>query len=516
LHLNLSRKPTLATWLPAVVPVLIFGALGVWIIAAVNIRVPVCCEVDGHFHAANWIACGLVTAFRSTWGPLYPWLIALFSFFTGSTYLAGKIISLICGAWIVGLTFRAGKLFAGSVAAGTTAALLVVFNADFLFYSTLVCNDILAVSLLLVSLHLVLVCITGKSSTRVWLLSGLAAAAALLVRDQSLFFVAGILISVFVFSEGSFTERVKPVAIFLAAMIPVLLVSAAFEVFTGDTTWLRALGIEHLLKRGATIGDGMLAGYGRSARLLVWTCGRVLSVGLALTPLLIWKSKKSRKVLLAALVPLTVYFLGVGWFPEPGHDEIRRLFLIFVPVLAVIASAMGMKLVRTALGPGRISTTVFLAALVAIAAAECWITFPSIQGSPMAEAFPPDSHGRRPKVVIGPPHEEKVEVAVAERFKDRVDTGCDPVVTHSMSATTVFANTYFFMPPLQTTNLAEALGMAPMSDGRRGAYVMVRQDKDFDQLIPGEFPGENGSFSLSLIDTFDGFNFYRAEILDER
>jgi 4-amino-4-deoxy-L-arabinose transferase-like glycosyltransferase len=154
--------------------------------------------------------------------PLFPWLIAGASFFTGNHETAGRLVSLIFGALlplpVFGIAARLFKRRVGFIAAG-----LVLLHPLSIHLSFMVYSEGPYATLLLFAVYLVIRALEHPS-IQWWLAMGAAFGICYLVRAESLAVFAISLFFSLVATEGAGAMRVKRaargIAVFLLVASP--------------------------------------------------------------------------------------------------------------------------------------------------------------------------------------------------------------------------------------------------------------------------------------------------------
>ena len=149
--------------------------------------------------------------------PLFPWLIAGVSFFTGDYESAGRLVALIFGALLPLPVFGiASRLFNRQV--GFIAAGLVLLHPLSIYLSFMVYSEGPYATLILFAVYLVIRALEEPSLTR-WLLIGAAFGICYLVRAEALAVFAIALLFALVATRGGGVVRLQRAACAIAVFL---------------------------------------------------------------------------------------------------------------------------------------------------------------------------------------------------------------------------------------------------------------------------------------------------------
>lgn len=151
-------------------------------------------------------------------GPLYPIVLAIFSFILGDYFKVGVFISVISAAVFLYFSFKTlEKIFGFEVALGSV--LLILSNSIFIQYSYSAGTDLFFCSLAILSIYFLTKGDNLKYSSI--FISGIFASLAFLTRTNGLFLPAAAVVSflIFKFSSKSYRVLIKHVFTYLAGFI---------------------------------------------------------------------------------------------------------------------------------------------------------------------------------------------------------------------------------------------------------------------------------------------------------
>lgn len=151
-------------------------------------------------------------------GPLYPIVLAIFSFILGDYFKVGVFISVISAAVFLYFSFKTlEKIFGFEVALGSV--LLILSNSIFIQYSYSAGTDLFFCSLAILSIYFLIKGDNLKYSSI--FISGIFASLAFLTRTNGLFLPAAAVVSflIFKFSSKSYRVLIKHVFTYLAGFI---------------------------------------------------------------------------------------------------------------------------------------------------------------------------------------------------------------------------------------------------------------------------------------------------------
>lgn len=473
-----------------------------------NSFLPLGCENDQHYFAANRLLCGYARLSRTTVGPMFPWLAALLGLLTGSAYLGGKLVNLASGALLVGLTFWAGRCLTGSRAVALAAALLVALNTHLFLFSTLSCTDLPAALFWLAALFFVLRSLSENARRFDLIAAAGFALAAALTRDQVYFAVVGMAFTLLLLSPGGLWGKLRSAVLFAGAYLVFLGLYALAAVLFLQAGWGHAVGASFWATRiGAALGAGgatdlsggassIAANYLHSLRLTGRVLGYFPLLGLLALAMPSVRSSGPRRILPAALLVFAVYFIGVGWFPAPFSYDIRRMFLPAIPIFAVIFGYVVWRLTGSLL---RLSP--FAAGAVAVAVAALAGTAQAIIEVPHMEYLHSDVSRAHP------------DAEAINEFTRLEDPGCQPVIITSMAAATMLRQpVHLTMENEEWIDNDSIQRFLTRDDnwGRRFFYLMVSQeDAGRNRLQADVSFGPNDRYTLVEIFRHREAVFYR-------
>jgi hypothetical protein len=154
-------------------------------------------------------------------GPLYPMVLALVGFIIRDQFIAGMVIGTVCGGLAIYFTNRlVARYF--SAAAAIVVSLVLATNSVFIQYCYSSGTDMF---FNLVATLAILACLNAlqESSPKTLVLAGLFTGFALLTRQNSIFIIAGFLISLAALNpqKKSWTERAVAAAIMVGTALVV-------------------------------------------------------------------------------------------------------------------------------------------------------------------------------------------------------------------------------------------------------------------------------------------------------
>lgn len=151
-------------------------------------------------------------------GPLYPIVLAIFSFFLGDYFKVGVFISVLSATVFLYFSFKTlEKIFGFEVALGSV--LLILSNSIFIQYSYSAGTDLFFCSLAILSIYFLIKGDYLKYSSI--FISGVFASLAFLTRTNGLFLPSAVIVSflIFKFSSKSYRVLIKHVFTYLAGFI---------------------------------------------------------------------------------------------------------------------------------------------------------------------------------------------------------------------------------------------------------------------------------------------------------
>ena len=492
-----SAYPKAAAWLVLLVLVSSAAAAGTVFVLRTP-TVPHDCEQDQYFLAADKLICGEERLIQSTVGPVVPWLIAILGIPLGSTYLAGRLLNVLAGALLLGLVYHAGRVHGRAISAGLLAAGLLLLVPDFLFYGTLACTDVPAALLMLLSLHFAIS--SHSSPEHLWRpgLAGLVAMLACLTRHQAYPFAAGLGLSLVLANPIPWKARLKSLALFACGFIGLAVLYVVVADLILSVPPAKALDLGPAALRGISLlRKKVLMGYGYSLGLIALSLGLMLPLAVV-SALGLLSNARSRSKTCAALLPAVAYFLGVAWFPRSPNTDLRRLFLILVPMAAVFISLAALGLLRKIVKKKwRVAALPLFAVVLFFAGKETAA----------------DATRLFDRVIVSTQSTREMEAARV--FKEKERPGCAPVLTPTLAAGTVFTqyhhvdwgNTPFTLEwPAQA--IKETISGAPPR------FVMVPDDADKNLLAVDVPFGTDGRYRLKKMYSINGFVFYKVSAND--
>lgn len=494
--MNDENSPTIPperkNWLVIVLITLFVATINVAFVLRTQ-TTPAGCELDQYFGLADRLVCGETLLVQRTVGPIIPWLFALFSLFTGSTYLAGRLVNALAGALLVGLTYHFGRTHGRSPSTGLLAALLVLANGSFLVYTNLACTDVPAALLMLLVVHLVLRALEPGAGRMPPILAGVSGLAACLVRPHAYPLLAGAALAVLLMAGSNRKDGLRAFGLFLAGFLAPLALYVLTATLFLSADLQQSLGWRvYAARTGSLFSGEMLTGYLVSLSLVWKACGLLLPAGLLAALFTALIKPQKRKPMAAVLLAALCYFVGVGWFPRPGHEDLQRLYLVFVPLLALPLAAFADDLFSRRLTRKARWGVVSLAVLLLIFSG----------GRELAELLHPTK--------MAPADEEIRAMTAAREFDQRENPGCRIVWTTSLAAATElkrYEHLQLGAGQMNVKELEKAFG--EHEPASLPQFVMVPDERAIDRR-PATVPVATGR-ELQIIDLYSikGFHFYR-------
>lgn len=190
------------------------------------------------------------------YAPLYPWLIAGASLFTGNTELAGRIVSLLAGVAVVITLYLIANLLYG-IRTALMCAFLAALHPVLIGFSAAVYNEMTYLALMLTGIYFSLLVMKGKGPISA-ILGGAGFGLAYLVRPEALgLLLLSILILCCLSSSmgHSFRRSIKVAGLMLASFA---LVSSPYVAFI--SRHIGRLSFEGKSRLNYTIGQRVLSG----------------------------------------------------------------------------------------------------------------------------------------------------------------------------------------------------------------------------------------------------------------
>jgi len=491
-------------WLIAGALSLLFFAGVLLLVVFANRYIPLGCERDYHFRLANRLLCEPVRLVRSTVGPLVPWLTALLTGIAGTTYLAGKLVSMVLGALSIGLTYLIGRRAGMPAVASTAGAVVTGVNAHFIYFGSLACTDMAGVFFVLLMLFFLLGAIAEPKQWYAAAWAGIAGLAACLTRDQNYFALAGAGATLAVLSPGGLRGRTFRTALFAASFFAAMGIYLLVSVKLLGSEVDLASGLLNMRRRtwefDAAVNAGgegarfvaYLSHYLSSLKLLLHMAGYVTALGVL--GALVWiRWHRTSRLLLAMLIPLLVYFFGVGWLPTDQSYDLRRFFLAFLPLLSLlyvmwIIGLFAKSRQRRVTGAALIVVPVILLGV--------W-------------QFPQIAYFHESKEIMN------TDLHAARAFVAKQAPGCAPVMTPSLQAATQFRQ-FIHLKKLPVTNETVAEQLDTILPGQYPQLFLMAPDTPLgDQLdlatpLPTQHP-----YSVKPLTTLHRYRFYRLTELPD-
>lgn len=495
---------------------------------------PLMGETDGFYLHAKWFFCGeggryFYLSHHHTWPALFVWLSALLAHLTDSTLLAGRLVSLLAGATVVGTTYLLAREYTGSRGQAAFAALLVAVNSHLLYYGTVGSTDMLAVCFSLLALLAALCAINRENDAAGLFLAGVFVSLACLTRYQYYFVFFGLLL-VFAAHAGFQPRRL---ARNWGLLIGGFILPMAIGVVLGLSKASDIGGLAHLYRKYDLVnsmgGQGLLqkehllnllAGYLRGIKLTVWVIGFLPLVGI--WGAWRWAKNDSQKRWrpLVLLVPLAAYFLATGWFPGPNHIEIRRLFLLFAPVFLILFVQTFWYFFFHLLHLEKWMTTLIGVVFLVFALILSWMDLPyapTLRLPHVGETadYYPSAFHRRLGLLVRSPFSDTDPTAIqaALAFIERENPGCRFILTDSVQASVL-------LPNPQMMNLTESdatiAGYITVESGYRAPeFLMLSEEQGKKPLEIDADPADRQRIKLTYLYSYDHFQFYRVSIQDK-
>jgi hypothetical protein len=470
---------------------------------------PVGCESDGHFMIGGAFSCGLLPA-TYDWGAFFPLLVALVGQATASFFVAGKLVSLAAGGVLAATAYLFGSAHFGSRRVGITAAAIVSTNGYLLFAATLACTDLSMTAALLVALFFAWRALEPEDSGWAALAAGGCGFVAAMIRFQAYPFVFALALGLVFLSPGPWTARLRRGGAFGIGFFAPLAVLMWLLKSWGAPGIGKPLGVEKLLSvlndfpGSTTPGRGRpdhpaletLHRLGVSGTFTAMVVGFAPLVGLAALPALL---RRRRAATLMTAGAAGAYFLGVGWVVEAQHIEIRRVFLIFVPLLALPFSLVVRRLARLAKTP--VGAKALPAAVLAV-----------VIGGQVLLSWPGVAPNRVALFSTGFCSESsRAGLVAAAVLGERIEPPCAQVMTTNLGATVALRNVWYHrLAQLDDASLSNLL--ANQFEGRRRVpqYVFVRDRDPDDLLTPGVvFAVGPRSYQLTPVAEHEGFTLFK-------
>ncbi len=193
-------------------------------------------EVDYLKLAASGALHGFSKVLHPYWSPLYPFVVALFSKLIPNFELAGRLVSILCGSFILIPVFLFTRTCFGRRVA-YYGALLLAFYPFFAFHSTTVLTESLYTLLISIGIFVGWLALTQRS----WMLAfvvGLLFGFAYLTRPEGIgFIIVFIVLSSGVAIFSVFRDKeIKSLLITLMAVLGFSLASVPYLLYLHDVT----------------------------------------------------------------------------------------------------------------------------------------------------------------------------------------------------------------------------------------------------------------------------------------
>lgn len=518
-----TKKGSLAVVLFLVFLYLAFGLLN---IAVNQVNQPTWCEGDGHHRYAGWWACGR-SSLPHEWGPLFHWLMALFASWTGSLLTVGRVINVIAGALLVGLTCYAGIFHFESKKIGVFAAVLTMFNAYFFWFGALACTDMLALFFVCSCLFLV-TCTFREDNRWQWsLLAGLAAGLACLTRNQSYFVLVGLIAGWLLLHPAKWRKRFLMIGLFALGFVgPMLIFFASRDESVGYLVrWLSGadnvqtnvgrlkenLGLVRL--DWPVVAAHFFRKYYQSVMLLTDILGYYPLLGIA--GLCLYLRRGYREISVVALSAVG-YFLAIGWFPDAGHPDTRRFFLMFIPLFGLLFSWAFWRFFHSSLKLWKNADVLIAVIIVILVLVNFYYTLPrSMSHGEYSDRYLEEARmpaWTKPNTIVFFSDEQLEAQETATEFVRREGVTCQLVATNVLAATTGLRN-IAFRPEVPIDNEWVTGVIAEQQDCCRQTpeYLMLVDDPENNRLAEFEPVGENEKFRLRRLYKLKDYAFYRIE-----
>lgn len=490
-------------------------------------------EGDGFYLHAKWFYCGDAGRYyylehHHLWPVLFVWLSALLTHLTHSSLIAGRLISLLAGATVVGTTYLIGREYTGSRGQGAFAAMLTGVNAHLLYYGTLATTDMLALSFGLLALLAALGAINRDNNAGWLFFTGVFVSLACLTRYQYYFLFFGLFL---VFTAHVLFRPLRLARNWVLLVGGFILPMALAVLF--DLSKLSDLGgLAHLYRKSDLVntlgGYGfmekeriiqLMVGYLRGIKLTAWVLGFLPLVGVWGTWRLVKNKGEKRWRPIVLLIPLFVYFLATGWFPWPGVLNHRRLFFLFAPVFMVLFADTFWFVFFQLLHVKKRLIVLIGVGLFVFVFFVSWIDLPYAdpdgkilrfrQVNETEEYYPTAFHRQLGLANLSPfsaPIPESIQAARA--FVEREQPGCCFVLTDSIEASIILPNvqTMTFIDPAD--NVA---GYITTEAGYRAPEFLMLSEDQVDRLPENE---DHERFGLTYLYSYDNFLFYRVSMKD--
>lgn len=516
--MNTLRALTHKPWVVIITGLVFFGwslAASAWLISVSYTDAPCFCETDGYSRIAGKFACG--DGESMLYRPLYPWLIVLMNSIAGSTMLySGKLISALFGALFISGTFLVAYAHTKKYNIAVFGAMLTAINAQVLFNSTLACTDITCAFFILVAFHYTLNAIKPNSSAVSIMAMSVFCTLAVLVRVQAYFVVIALCLACVLLAKNSLRSYIKTIFFMVAGFILPMIMATMIDTRGGFSStgiaWV--LGIDHIASRipevinnfqgntDATAGQpiNIVLKYFLGIRLMADTVGYIPLLCLLAIP--VYFQKAPRIFVVCALTAI-FYFMGISWFPVPGHFEIKRLYLIYVPLLNVafgIALYNNLFKFKKPFFKGRMFPVWFFIASIVVS----WIVFPR---PILKTAYKKDRSSILTRTSTGPSVETVTAANVAFHFNEKYAPGCKQVIVTSIGSTGVFKNVNYKVgkdfKPYRDVFMA---AVNEKANSRAPKYLLT------DIILPSAWYPPGWLITFTQLDTYGRFAFYDISV----
>lgn len=303
----------------------------------------------GDAYTYSWIIEGMRTKLAAGvfavkdlfnfWLPLYQFICAVISVFTGHSFYVAKLVSAICGVGICLLVFSMSLRLTKNKVISLLAVALIALNPQHILNSTSSMTDVPHAFFVFASLHFVL----GKR----WTLAACMAAIAGLIRMESWLFI--MLLPAMEFIDR---RRVSPLAVVVLLLPPLFLLYLSWEA-TGDMFAyfkIRNHYIVELVAANPRLGIFSYARVTADAKTLLDSInpamlfGSVIGAGLIIKRLFsAWPFKRIPEELFAPVAVALYFFAILGFLifayvsgnqPDMWHRYGMILFALGAPLLA--------------------------------------------------------------------------------------------------------------------------------------------------------------------------------------
>lgn len=498
----------------------LFVCAGAAIIWATRTHLVVGCESDGHYIMAQYLRCGEMGLYvqmgKGTWPWLYPFIVGhIAGIFGAATYWVGKLVTLAAGAGIVALvTHAASREIPGR--ARWIAPLVVAANPQFLMYSTLASTDVFAALFVALGLWFGSRAVAHDGGARDAALAGAAWAIAGLTRYQYVppapFALAAIALAV-----PSVRRRGPMMAgAFALAWLGV----SSIGLVGGFSNLSDALGWSQVLGRAENIPNSVgtldwsfdsawrvARAYALAVDFVAWHVAYYPLLGLVAFGVAARRNVWRLRQLAALGIPLTAYFVAVGWFVSmDGNTDLRRVFLPFIPATAVVFAAGAAWVVRPS--GARFIGWLIVPSLVAFHVNGFFIEYPLLhvwpEGHPVAARHAWTGQCLVRSIQCPAPTDEVEAVRIAREFARREQPDCRLTVTNSAPAAIELPLSYACPPGSPPCEKETGLDNAAMgklvehfASREPARYVLEFPQDGATRLVPGEAIGSRGLFELA-------------------